>query len=258
MNGNNIASQGSTWIIADTPYIYGDIGSYTAWKIGNINNGYPDLIPTNTYYNGSDLTTLVADSYGYTFYLYPANPCFLEGTKILCLIDDKEVYVPIETMKPGTLVKTSRDGYKKLKIIGKGEIFNPRNDERSENRLYKCSTENYPELTEDLYITGCHSILVDSITDIERENTIAKLGKIFITDKKYRLMACIDERAKPWINEDIKGDKNGVNYTIWHIALEHEDIKMNYGVYANGGLLVETCSLNFLTNRSSMTIESIP
>ena len=29
---------------------------------------------------------------------------------------------------------------------------------------------------------------------------------------------------------------------------------MNYGVYANGGLLVETCSINFMKNKSNMVI----
>jgi hypothetical protein len=59
-------------------------------------------------------------------------------------------------------------------------------------------------------------------------------------------MACVDERAEPWNSEN--------TYTIWHFALDHNDHTMNYGVYANGGLLVETCSINFLKNKSNMTI----
>jgi hypothetical protein len=42
------------------------------------------------------------------------------------------------------LVKTSRDGYKKVVAIGKGVLENPDNDERTENRLYKCTPANYP------------------------------------------------------------------------------------------------------------------
>jgi hypothetical protein len=57
-------------------------------------------------------------------------------------------------------------------------------------------------------------------------------------------MACIDERAEPWNSEG--------EYTIWHFALENEEEKYNYGVYANG-LLVETCSIFFLKNKSNMT-----
>lgn len=241
-NGNYIAAQGNTFIIGDTGNIgYGNIGSYTRWRVAYV---YGSPAPTGTYDNGFDLFTL---GLGYnSFYLYPSAPCFLEGTKVLCLVDNVKTYIPIETIKPGTEVLTSRDGYKKVAHIGKGNIQNSGNTERTQNRLYKCTPEKYPELTEDLYITGCHSILVDHINDIQRQETIKHLGKIFVTDKKYRLMACIDERCEPW---------NEVgNYTIWHIALENADEKMNYGIYVNGGLLVETCSINFLKNKSNMTL----
>ena len=69
---------------------------------------------------------------------------------------------------------------------------------------------------------------------------------MYVTDKKYRLMACLDERAEPWNSEG--------TYTIYHFALENKDEKMNYGVYANGGLLVETCSINSLKNKSNMAL----
>ena len=59
-------------------------------------------------------------------------------------------------------------------------------------------------------------------------------------------MACIDERAEPWASEG--------TYTIWHFALENADIYMNYGVYANGGLLVETASLRLMNTLSNMTL----
>lgn len=246
MNGNSIATQGATWVLNDTQYIYGSIGSYTAWRIAFINDGTPSgaSFPANVYSNGFDLATLGIGSYG--FYVYPASPCFLQGTKILCQKNGVETYIPIEGLKPGTLVKTSRDGYKKIELIGRGEMINPGNDDRTENRLYKCSKEKYPELFEDLYITGCHSILVDNLTEEQKEKTIKQLGRIFVTDKKYRLMASVDERAKPWNSEG--------KYTIWHIALENEDDKKNYGIYANGMLIVETCSINFLKNRSNMNI----
>jgi hypothetical protein len=104
----------------------------------------------------------------------------------------------------------------------------------------------YPDLKEELYLTGCHSILQFPITDKQKEDTIKHLGKLFITDNKYRLMAHIDERAEPWNAEG--------EYTIWHLALEHADITMNYGIYVNGGLLVETCSIRFLKNKSNMTL----
>ena len=175
------------------------------------------------------------------------TPCFLEGSQILCFIDDKETYLPIEQMKPGTLVKTLLNGYKKVVLIGKGTIENPASNERLKNRLYTCPTANYPELTNDLVLTGCHSILVEEITDVQRAETMRLLGRMFATDDKYRLMACIDERAIPLTNAG--------TYTIWHFALEHDDQFMNYGVFANGGLLVETCSQRNMRNNSNLVIQ---
>jgi DNA-binding beta-propeller fold protein YncE len=185
-----------------------------------------------------------------TYFLYPmpsGSVCFLEGTTVLCLLEGKEQYVPVEKLTKGTLVKTLRDGYKRLELIAKEEMSNPGTDERIEQRLYKCSTSRYPELTSDLYITGCHSILVDTITSDERAQLVKHLDRIFVTDKKYRLIACVDERAEPWNSEG--------TYTVWHFALEHENIKMNYGVFVNGGLLVESCSKHVLTNKSNMVLQ---
>lgn len=225
----------------------GNIGAYTSWRVGNVtfNISYPISTPTGVYNNGFDMATLSASGGASTtaFYVYSSAPCFLEGTQILCEVDGVDKYIPIESIVCGTLVKTSRDGYKKVELIGKGSIENPGTDERSQNRIYKCSPEAYPELKNPLYITGCHSILVDTFTEKQREETIKQLGKVFITDKKYRLMACIDERAEPWNSEG--------KCTIWHLALENPDVKMNYGIYAEG-LLVESCSIDFLKNKSNM------
>jgi len=228
----NTLGNGISYTVGDG----GPFGGYTSWRLASNSNG---TSPQNVVYtNGSVLNNDGA------YYLYPSAPCFLEGTTILCQVDGIEKYVPVEQLKKGTLVKTSLDGYKPVVLLGKGMIQNPDNDERTENRLYKCSTSKYPELKDDLYITGCHSILEFPITEKQKEDTIKHLGKLFVTDKKYRLMACVDERAEPW---NSKGE-----YTIWHFALEHSDERMNYGIYANGGLLVETCSIKFLKTKSNM------
>jgi len=97
---------------------------------------------------------------------------------------------------------------------------------------------------------GCKSnpvpILPPVIQNVPVIDTIKHLGKLYVTDNKYRIMACIDERAEPWIS---KG-----TYTIWNFALEHNNEKINYGVYVNGGLLVETCCINFLKFKSNMEL----
>jgi hypothetical protein len=235
INYTNALGYGISYTVGDGGP-FGPGGGYTSWRIASNSNG---TSPTNVVYtNGSLLNNDGA------YYLYPSAPCFLEGTTILCQVDGVEKYIPVEQLKKGTMVKTSLDGYKAVVLVGKGNIQNPDNDERIENRLYKCSTSNYPQLKDDLYITGCHSILEFPITEKQKEDTIKHLGRLFITDKKYRLMACVDERAEPW---NSKGD-----FPIWHFALENADERMNYGVYANGGLLVETCSIFFLKKKSNM------
>jgi hypothetical protein len=48
-----------------------------------------------------------------------------------------------------------------IKIINKfNKINTTSNNERIPEKLYKYDRFNYPELTEDLYVTGDHSILV--------------------------------------------------------------------------------------------------
>jgi len=215
----------------------GPYGAFTSWRIASNSSG---TSPQNVVYvNGN-----ILNSDG-IYYMYPAIPCFLEGTNILCQVDGVDTYVQVEQLKPGTLVKTSLDGYKPVALVGKGSIQNPGDDERTENRLYKCSTSKYPQLNDELYITGCHSILEFPITEEQKSKMIEYSGKLYVTDKKYRLMACLDERAEPWNSKGV--------YTIWHFALEHLNDGMNYGVYANG-LLVETCSIRFMKNKSNMEL----
>jgi sugar lactone lactonase YvrE len=208
------------------------------WRVAS---NSPGLLNTNVTSNGNT----IINPHG-TYFLYPSAICFLEGTTVLCFVNGNEEYVPVEKLTKETLVKTLRDGYKKIDMIAKQELFNPGTDERIEQRLYKCSTSRYPELTSDLYLTGCHSILVNTITDDERMKLTKQLGRIFVTDRKYRLTAFVDERTEPWNSEG--------KYTVWHFALDHENIMMNYGVFVNGGLLVESCSKHVLKNKSDMIL----
>ena len=183
------------------------------------------------------------DIYNYSV-KYSDTMCFNENTKILCFIEDKEVYVPIQEIRKGTLVKTHQSGYVPVNMIGKTQIYNESNSLREKNKLFKCTTEKYRELSEDLIITGSHSILVDYITDQQRELSKIITGDIYVTENKYRLIAMLDERAEPLEEEGI--------FQIWHFALDNNNDYMNYGVYANGGLLVETASKRMMKDYSGM------
>jgi len=204
----------------------------SSWRIASWTGTGPP--PSGVYSTGFDMYTLG----NFSYVLYPSAPCFLEGTTVLCYRDGVEGYVPIESIKCGTSVLTP-EGYKKVELIGKGTIVNRGDDERVQERLYRCPTSNYLQLNEDLFITGCHSILVPKLTDKQRRKTDEILNQVFMTGNKYRLMACIDERAQPWVSAG--------TYTIWHLALESKDVTKNYGIYVNGGLLVETCCIQRMT-----------
>ena len=169
--------------------------------------------------------------------------CFKEGSKILTDLG----YVPIETLRPGDRVMTALNGYKAVEMIGKRKMEHLGLKDRIKDQLYKCSAPAFPEVFEDLVITGCHSILVDKFTSPEQRQKTAEVNNnIYITDNKYRLPACVDDRTTVY-------EEKGA-HMVYHLALEHEDYYMNYGVYANGGLLVETCSIRALKNKSNMTL----
>ena len=201
------------------------------FQIGNLNNRtmYTLQVRSSNLNGESEISTL---SLFYT--------CFLEGTKILCRdpVTKKEDYRVIQSLKKGDLVKTLHDGFVPIHTISWSKMNNPAHSLRVKNRLYKCSKENYPSLTEDLVITGCHSILVNDITEDQRAKLIEAQNRVFVTDRLYRLIACVDDRAVP---HQAAGE-----HTVWHFALEHSRPDRNYGVYANG-LLVESASINAMS-----------
>jgi len=173
-------------------------------------------------------------------------PCFKEGSRILT----NKGYVPIESLKNGDLIKTVLHGYVPICMIGKRDIVHTASEKRIKEQLYKCTKKQYPAIFEDLVLTGCHSILVDEFKDEAQKDATLKVlnitdGNLYITDDYYRLPACVDDRASVY---EIPG-----TYTIYHLALEHKNYYMNYGIYANG-LLVESCSQRYLKELSQMEL----
>ena len=210
-------------------------------------------ISTNTFdYGMSNVVIHKKDEYGSDIDIVVSDlmvinaTCFLEGTKILAMDKKfKPKYIPIEKLKPGMFVKTLHAGFVPIKYIGYSIIYNPGLTTCVRDQLFKCTKSAYPELTEDLVLTGNHSILVDTITDEEREQITETLGGIYVTERKYRLPAFNDKRAVPY---EYQGD-----FRIWNLALENDDYYENYGIYANG-LLVETTSCRYLKEISGMTL----
>ena len=172
--------------------------------------------------------------------------CFHKNTKVLAYINEKEVYTPIHTLKKGNLVKAYKHGYKPIIGIGKKKIVNNVDLlERSKNNLYLLSKEKFPELIEDLILTGCHSLLVDDLSNEQKESILENYNNFYITDDKYRLETYLELKAEPYkLEKDCE---------IWHLALENENYTHNYGIWANG-LLVETISERYLKEYSNMTL----
>ena len=216
-------------------------------KLNYINN-----IPSPGVNTGSNCFQMACDPLGslyydigsYTIYIVDKYVCFKKDTQILTF----QGYKRIQDLKPGDLVKTLKHEYVPIYKIGFSEIDHPCNlEERTKDQLYKCSPNKYPEVFEDLVLTGCHSILVDTIESEEQmEKMIEINGRVCETDGKYRLPVCLDEKATVY---DVPG-----NHTIYHLALENDDYYMNYGIYANG-LLVESTSKRFMDTIKMTLVE---
>jgi len=184
-----------------------------------------------------------------TLYVYLKNEpiCFNENTKILSLVDDKEVYVPIQDLRKGDLVKTYLHGYKKVNLIGKGSFIN--NVENPATTMYKLEKSEQNNLIEDLIVTGKHSILVDNIPP----NTLnthfdCNLDNVQKIDDKYLIQSSICKL----FNKIEDSNK----YTYYHLVLENDDDSetTRHGIWANG-MLTETTYLKDFKDANLTIVE---
>ena len=157
--------------------------------------------------------------------------CLAEGTNIDCYMER----IKVEDLQVGDMVRTYKHGHKKVVHIEKTDM----NDQVMNFRLdslFCAKKEDLPALSEDLYVTGGHSILLDSLTEIEKWHmkNISWPGHFFQVDGKYKLLAAHYEKFQI-TNKKVK---------VYNIILEQDDendMYVSYGIYANG-LLVETCN----------------
>lgn len=216
--------------------IYNNAFSFQEFPLGmfTYNNTLYTLSYTiqNSIQNRTDSYTV----YQLGISIYTAPICFLKGTYIYT----NKGYELIENLKKGDLVNTFKDNYVPIDTIVEEEMYHDAQKERNKGQLYKLDHPEYPQLLKELYITGAHSLLVGKLTDKQKNQIIQDYGKTFATDLFDRLPAYLDEKAKV---HDVSG-----KYTIYHLALENENIFSNYGIYANG-LLVESLSKNDCVNR---------
>lgn len=160
--------------------------------------------------------------------------CFLKGTFILT----NNGYRLIEELKKGDLVNTFKNGFVSIDMISKEDV-----QPTDSCKLYKLSYPQYPHLWKDLYLTGSHSVLVGDLREDQRKQIVKDYNQVFVTDGYYRLPIYLDEKAI---------QQEDGEYTVYHIVLEHENIQMNYGIYANG-LLVESANKYDIIKSSMVT-----
>ena len=179
----------------------------------------------------------------FTTTIYKSNDaiCFNEGTKILSLNAElKEEYIPIELLKKGDFVKTYLHGYRKIDIIGKGNVNNNPLDKT--HSLWKLEKTETNGLIEDLIVTGYHSILVDQLSEEEQAEQ-KKLNFEQSFDNKHLLLACVSKEFKQLQDNKV--------YNYYHFILENDgDDDKRFGVYANG-ILSETPSKKLFLKKYS-------
>ena len=228
-------------------------GNYTNCNIGtDENTTIPSYMNSFVMFNREitelEVKTLAKYQNDVRFTSYPSSyPCFLEGSKILQFNPETqtEQYMPIETLRPGDLIKTSRSGYKAISHIGKKDLPDPATNPDIRDRLYVFDSKWASEDLGPLCLTGRHNLLHTKLSESEIELVKEQTGDIYVTENKYRVPAYLDARGKPYTKKD--------PVVIWHFALENDNKDQNYGVYANG-LLVESSSIEYMTDHSNMEL----
>jgi hypothetical protein len=202
--------------------IHNNTGVLT-FKTGLSNGKYVVNVFAAKYTNG------IPYSYNYNTFTINELSCFNHDTKILCLNDQsEEVYIPIQDLRKGHLVKTYLQGYKKIQCIGNGDMINDPTDWKK--CMFKMEQNKENELIEDLIVTGWHGVLVDNL-DPKEEEFHQKVHFSQTIDDKKILLASASTNFKALNNEN--------RYTFYNFALEDDgDETKRFGVYANG-LLVE-------------------
>jgi hypothetical protein len=95
-------------------------------------------------------------------------------------------------------------------------------------------------MTDDLFVTGAHSILVDELSEKEEEGMISIYGT---TERK------IDDKTLviSWVSDKFEAVEGEDRYIYYHLVLEHDDDEnKRYGIWANGVLTESQSEKHFL------------
>ena len=236
----------SNWVLIDTAYsqpnMLGNFNiSLDTTNNANVAHVQWGFVTTGNPVSGYNNLQFAGKQGSVTITSYQDMVCFKEDSQILT----DNGYKHVQDLRKGDMIKTLLNGFVPINMIGFREVHHSASQERNKDQLFVCSKEQYPEIFEDLVITGGHSILVNEFKDNQKNKVVELYEQVYVTDGKYRLPAFVDERATIY-------EKEGL-HKIYHIALDNDNYYMNYGIYANG-LLVETCSKRYLKELSNMTL----
>lgn len=177
--------------------------------------------------------------------------CFKEGTRILCRITgDQEIYVPIENIQDNAYVKTYKHGYKKVKCVVKSTLYN--SCDKTMNKLYKMTKTSENRLTQDLYVTGSHAILYDTITP-KKQHKMENLMERFNIDMQYNMRLDGKQKLIAYYDDNFEEYNEEGYFDIYHLVLEPGT---NYGVYANGILVESTDEITLSRMKGFSTINT--
>ena len=165
--------------------------------------------------------------------------CYNKGTKILCLINNIETYIPIENIKKGFLVKTYKNGYLPVELIGSKLGISTPNGSKC-NCLYKLKDGN-------LIVTGGHYLLVDEIPSDKLNSEFIDFYKFNYTIEDKKILLVADSDLFEMINEIQTCE-------LYHIVLKCDTNKKKwYGIYVEGILSESTSKEHFLLQNFTNT-----
>jgi hypothetical protein len=232
-------------------YTISGTAGYTSLSTAGGATATISLLPQSFKFGSTDYTSLTLYEDGYIYFgsasmrVYNTNMmiCFDKGTKILCLNKQfEEEYIPIENLKKGDLVKSYKHGYRKIYSIGNNFMIN--NPNQFNACMYKLEKTEDNKLTDDLIVTGGHSVLVDSL-GIYEEETRKIMNGLQMIDDKYLLLSSLSKDFIKLDNNDSYNYyhfilENNDSYNYYHFILENnDDENERFSVWANG-ILTET------------------
>jgi len=167
--------------------------------------------------------TLLTNVYSNIFILPYTVSCFTND----CLISTIDGDVEIQDIVPGTFVETLTSGIKKVTYVGKKNVCLSILGDDPAFKIF-----SYPS---GLKVTGKHSVLVDELTEEQKEEIPSIIGSLKQTEGKWLLPVCLDEEATDVCQFGLTD--------VYHLVLENDDDDANYGILSHGKW-VETCSKN--------------